>query len=127
MKSSELLNCLEEHGNVMELKEQISGPMIEFRRGRKITGASSPIELTSENKKILLRAAHLKKLCVGYTAGILDKDEFDYITGGLALCPDFVPESQKVEDALYQLHDDYQYTHEEMLEMIKDTLRSLGL
>jgi hypothetical protein len=105
VNSAELLDALDLRDQLPTLKQAIAQPLANYRSAVRIRGMSAPIELTTLNKAVLLAGKHVKRLCEWYLKEDLDEVEIEYIANALALCSDFVPESENVQNALYSLSE----------------------
>lgn len=110
MTSTDLITFLESPDGPQQFKRVVAEPLAVFRRARTTKGyCSAPVELTTQKIAISIEAKHVRSLCEWYLAGEIDGIEIDYIASALTLCPDFVPESERIKSCLYSLsglHDE---------------------
>ena len=104
MNSTDLITFLDRPDGPQQFRRAAAEPLAIFRRAVMTTGYSSaPVEITIQKTRISLKTEHLWRLCKWYIAGDLDGVEIEYVATALALCPDFVPESENVKAAIYGL------------------------
>ena len=101
MNSTTLITFLDCPDGPQQFKRAAAEPLAIFRRNVTTKGYSSaPIEITAQKTTIPIKAKHVRRLCERYLAGEIDGVEIDYVATALTLCPDFVPESESINDAL---------------------------
>jgi len=125
MNSTNLITFLDCPDGPQQFKRAAAEPLAIFRRAVTSTGYSSaPVELMTQKITLVLKAMHLRRLCEWYLAGDIDAVEIEYIATALALCPDFVFESEGVKDAVYSISELRQLKpHErEKIQAILDSL-----
>lgn len=125
MKPIELIAFLDEPTKLQELKVAIARPLEEFRYGKSVRGGVAPVELSTQDTSIPLYRRHVRQLCEWYLEGGLDDVELEYLASGLDICTDFVPESEKVRDAISDLSSLSEYGNAR--QTVQEIFNSIGM